>query len=119
MRVEYDRMDVCARFCSTKITERYILSRTRRAEWYGKYGSGGGGEGGRRERKGFPPDFNNISEFFFFFFLALATLIGDSLCDIFIIIFLVFFSPPPPSLSWPTEPFPIIPKYCALFESDL
>lgn len=60
--------------------------------------------------------------FFFLslFFLSLLRLIGDSLCDIFIIIFLVFFfSLLLPSLSWPTEPFPIIPKYCALFESDL
>lgn len=59
--------------------------------------------------------------FFFLslFFLSLLRLIGDSLCDIFIIIFLFFFSLLLPPLSWPTEPFPIIPKYCALFESDL
>lgn len=82
-----------------------------------------GSTGGERVVDGgFPPDFNNISEFFFFslFFLSLLRFIGDSLCDIFIIIFLLFFfSLLLPSLSWPTEPFPIIPKYCALFESDL
>lgn len=56
-----------------------------------------------------PAAFNNISEFFSLG--PRARLIGDSLCDI-------FFSSPNGEQRG-AEPFPIIPNYCALFESDL